>query len=219
MTVHILLADDHKLVREGIKFFLERIAEEVVVVEAGTFEEAHRLASECDRLDLIILDLKMPGMNGLAGLAAMRKRFPDVPTVILSGSLSRRDAIEAIEGGAAGYLPKSLSGKALLHAVQLVLSGETYLPTFVLSDGAVGEDASDERGPALTNDNPLKKLTKRECDVLACLVQGCPNKEIARRLDVEEITVKVHLQSVFRKLGVSNRTQAATAAIQLGWEA
>lgn len=168
--MHVLLADDHELVRSGLKFYLERLASKVTVIEAATFEEALVNSSQAPQLDLIILDLKMPGMNGFAGLEMMRARFPKVPAVILSGSVRRGDVLAALAAGAAGYIPKTLSGKAMFNALQLILAGETYVPSIVLpdSDSMPGQPDADKGAPA-AGDNPLSKLTPRERDALALL--------------------------------------------------
>lgn len=218
--MQVLLADDHRLVREGLTFFLERLDTDVSVVEAGTFDEALSQASETDNLDLIILDLVMPGMNGFTGLEVMRSRFPGVPVVILSGSYNRSDVLTALDRGAQGYIPKNLSGKAMIRALQLVVSGERYVPSVIFSD--TEGNSSVTRGFVAGNysgDSPLNRLTPRERDVLGHLSQGLTNKEIARNLGLKEVTVKIHLKGVFRKLGATNRTQAVKIALQLGWEA
>lgn len=218
--MHVLLADDHELVRSGLKLYLKRLASKVTVIEAATFEEALVNSSQAPQLDLIILDLKMPGMNGFAGLETMRARFPEVPAVILSGSVRRGDVLMALAAGAAGYIPKTLSGKAMFSALQLILAGETYVPSIVLPDSDSMPGQPDARkGASATGDNPLSKLTPRERDALALLTQGYSNKEIARRLEIEEITVKVHLSGVYRKLHAANRIQAVKIAMQLGWAA
>jgi two-component system nitrate/nitrite response regulator NarL len=216
--MHVLLADDHDLVRDGIKFLLRKLADDVAVSEARTFHEALERASRAEDLSLIMLDLYMPGMNGFAGLSAMRRQLPDVPVVMLSSSVRKSDALNAIEQGASGYIPKTLGGSAMVSALHLVLAGETFLPSFILKD-----DEACEVGaypvPTLPTDNPLRSLTKREREVLGLLAQCHSNKEIARQLDLQEITIKIHLKNVFRKLGALNRTQAVKIAMQLGMDA
>lgn len=218
--MQILLADDHRLVREGVTFFLERLESDVHVVEAETFDEALSQASEADDLQLIILDLAMPGMNGLTGLEVMRSRFPEVPVVILSGTYHRSEVMNALDRGAHGYIPKTLSGKAMINALKLVVSGEKYIPSIIFSDAQAGSaDSRGLVGGTFSGDSPLQRLTPRERDVLALLSKGHANKEIARQLGLKEVTVKVHLKGVFRKLGAANRTQAVKIAMQLGWDA
>ena len=212
--MHILLADDHTLIRENLGEFLKTLEEGVTVIEASSLQEAKSIAASHPRFDLIILDLKMPGMQGLQGLADMVERYPEVPTVILSGSIDREDVVGALNQGARGYIPKTISGKAMLNAVRLVLSGETYVPSIALPGGDdVPLGSRRDAEPVVRT--PLDDLTAREREVLSLLVKGLPNKVIARELDLKEITVKVHLQSVFRKLGVSNRAQAVAHAMAL----
>lgn len=217
--MNILLADDHDLVRDGIVSFLKTAAPDITVSQAKDFAESLAIVDSDTNIDLTILDLNMPGMNGLSGLTVMRQKFPDVPVVILSGSVKRSDVLNALEHGASGYLPKTLSGKSLINALRLVLSGEKYIPSALLEDdgGSIRPGEIDLDG--LAPDNPLRQLTNREREVLALLTKGLSNKEIAKQLSVREITVKVHLTGIFKKLGAANRTQAVKIAMQLGWEA
>ncbi len=217
--MNILLADDHDLVRDGITSFLQTAAPDVTVAQAKDFAEALAIVNGDQTIDLTILDLNMPGMNGLSGLTVMRQKCPDVPVVILSGSVKRSDVLNALEHGASGYLPKTLSGKSLINALRLVMSGEKYIPSALLEDdgGTIRPGEIDLDG--LEPDNPLRQLTNREREVLALLTKGLSNKEIAKQLSVREITVKVHLTGIFKKLGAANRTQAVKIAMQLGWEA
>ncbi|MFQ5619693.1 MAG: response regulator [Rhodospirillales bacterium] len=216
--MRILLADDHTLVRENLRDFLHGLAPDVVVLEAETFPEAETIASRHARLDLVILDLLMPGMDGLAGLRHMLKLKPNVPVVILSGSTRQSDVVGAIELGAKGFVPKTISSKALLNALRMILAGETYVPSAVLRAAAAenGDDSLAGGPGGGAKEDPAQKLTRRQQQVLDLLVRGHTNKRIAKELDLKEITVKIHLQSVFRKFGVSNRTQAVALAFQRG---
>ena len=218
-NMNILLADDHDLVRDGITSFLQTAAPDVTVAQAKDFAEALAIVNGERSIDLTILDLNMPGMNGLSGLTVMRQKYPDVPVVILSGSVKRSDVLNALEHGASGYLPKTLSGKSLINALRLVLSGEKYIPSALLEDdgGTIRPGEIDLEG--LEPDTPLRQVTNREREVLALLTKGLSNKEIAKQLSVREITVKVHLTGIFKKLGAANRTQAVKITMQLGWEA
>ena len=146
----------------------------------------------------------------------MLEACPGVPVVILSGTYDRKLVLDALVRGAHGYIPKNLGGKAMLSALQLVLSGEKFVPSLILEDDeqpAPGRSG----GGDVPLDNPIHRLTRRERDVLAVLVEGHPNKEIARQLGLQEVTIKVHLKGVFRKLGATNRTQAVRIANDLGW--
>ena len=211
--MEILFADDHGLVREGIRPFLETLDSEVNVLEAANLQEAIRLASESDSLDLAILDLHMPGMDGLEGIRKLAAECPDVPIVILSGDVGKREVLKAIEYGASGYLPKTLSGKSLLSALRLVLTGETYVPASVfVNDDEMREGPTTPLRQSVPPDNPLSKLSKREWEVLGHLINGKTNKEIGRELDLQEITIKIHVRNAYRKMGATNRADAVRIA-------
>lgn len=199
--MRVILADDHVMIREGLRPFVEKIAPGTEVVEAGNFPDALE-ALRTGPVDLVILDLKMPGMNGFQGLVTLRREFPSVRCVMLSAMADREHVLEAIRLGADGFIPKHLSGAAMVSALQLVLSGERFIPA-VLVDGHSGGLNGDPRSGEL-----IGRLTPRERDILRLLREGHPNKVIANRLDVSEVTVKSHLGNVFRKLGVQNRLQA-----------
>ena len=217
--MEILFADDHGLVREGIRPFLETLDSEVNVLEAANLQEAIRLASESDSLDLAILDLHMPGMDGLEGIRKLAAECPDVPIVILSGDVGKREVLKAIEYGASGYLPKTLSGKSLLSALRLVLTGETYVPASVfVNDDEMREGPTTPLRQSFPPDNPLSKLSKREWEVLGHLINGKTNKEIGRELDLQEITIKIHVRNAYRKMGATNRADAVRIALKNGWD-
>ena len=219
-SMNVLLADDHRLVREGLKLLIARLGDDVDILEADDFGQAMSLAESAEDLDLIILDLSMPGMDGLAGLDRMRGVRPGVPVVILSGTFERKLVLDALMRGAYGYIPKTLAGKAMLSALQLIVAGEKFVPSIILDDDHAGQSGGNGQSRApVPLDNPIHKLTRRQRDVLSLLAEGHPNKEIARQLELQEVTVKVHLKGVFRKLGATNRTQAVRIAIGLGWAA
>jgi len=202
--MRVLLADDHVMFREGMRPFLLQLAPEVQVVETGSFTEAFAKIEAGERFDLILLDMKMPGMNGGASVRSVRGHCPDTPLVILSGVVEREVMVEAINAGAGGYVPKKLSSAAMVSALKLVMAGERFLPVSMLaetSDNGTVFHTAPASGKA-------GRLTKREHEILALLKDGLPNKLIAAQLTLSEVTVKSHLCSIFRKLGVSNRVQA-----------
>lgn len=205
----ILLADDHNLVREGLKPFLERLGDDITVIEAADMAGAEIAANDAKNLGLIILDLMMPGMDGVSGLKRMHAAYPDIPVVILTGHVARADVLAAIDAGASGYIPKTISGTALVSALRLVLDGERYLPSVVLMP--------EEPSPAAKQEIVFGSLSPREREVLGHLVEGETNKEIARKLTLQEITVKVHVRNVYRKIGAGNRAQAVKIALQAGF--
>lgn len=207
-ALQIILADDHEVVRRGIKDYLELLEPGVVVHEAATLDDVLQTLDRTGGANLVILDLNMPGMNRFEGIGTVRRRVPATPVAILSGSVERSDVMRALDAGAAGFLPKLLGGEAMISALRLILSGERYLPSLIL--GSALEEV--EARPAL-------RLTERETQVLRLISQGMANKEIARELGIQEVTVKLHVKALFRKLQVTNRTQAARRAIELGYGA
>ncbi|MBE0452321.1 response regulator transcription factor [Roseovarius autotrophicus] len=198
----IILADDHDLVRETIAAYL-RTAGGFEVSVADSLDGALALVAAPGHADLVLLDFRMPGMEALEGLARMRARTRS-PVAILSGTAPPDVARRALRSGAAGFLPKTLAPQALIAAVRQMLVGETYAPCEFL------------RSDVDTEQQTRLGLTARERDVLTGVSEGKSNKEIARDLDIQEVTVKLHLKSLSRKLGARNRTQAAMMARDLG---
>lgn len=219
--MRILFADDHTLVREGIRPFLSELDPEVEVLEADDLTQAKERADGAGALDLILLDLKMPGMNGFSGVSDFSQSRPDVPIVILSGHYNRKDVIAALDHGVSGYIPKNIGGMAMVNALRLVLAGEKYLPSEAFSDNGAREDASILDAPKIATpqevDPKFATLTPREAEILRLLVDGLTNKQIARELDLQEITVKIHVRNVYRKIGAQNRAQAVKTTLESGW--
>jgi len=204
--MRILLADDHHLVREAIATYLTRAASDISCIEASDLQQVRERLAGDTAFDLIILDYRMPGMNGLAGLDEVKSILPRARVAIMSGAMDAAEAERALGRGAAGVIMKSLRGTALLSALRLMAAGETYVPGAVL-DSRPGRQAA---RPALAN------LTRREMDCVEQLVHGSPNREIAQRLAISEITVKLHLNSAFKKLGARNRSDAVRIAMLQG---
>ncbi|MGR3455841.1 response regulator transcription factor [Pseudooceanicola sp.] len=194
---NIILADDHALVLEAISHLLTDEGLHVVH-PAASVRETEALIADGLEPDLVLLDYRMPDMHDLAGLLRIRTLVPGVPVALISGSAGGAVASAALDAGAAGFLPKTLTRDQLLAAVQVLLSGGTYQP-----------DAPAEGSLAAT-------LTRREYDVLRGVAQGLSNKEIARSLDLTEVTVKLHVKTMCRKLDARNRTHAAMLALELG---
>lgn len=214
----ILLADDHVLFREGMKLILRKFDQDIDLIEADSYEEAARVAETTPSLDLVLLDLKMPGVNGMDGLVDIRKRVGDTPVVIISGAYSDPDIAKAFEAGAAGFIPKTLGSRAMYSAINLVLSGERYVPSLAfIKDGTESPASPPEAALPSDNDDPFSNLTPRERDVLGLLVQGMSNRQIADKLELQEVSIRARLTGIFRKLGVTSRTQAVGLAIRNGF--
>ena len=209
--LEILVADDHKLLREGLKPFLRELGNDVSILEAADFGETIAAAAAARELQLILLDLSMPGMNGMRGVEALHGEHPDVPLVILSGDSRRETVLSAVQAGASGFISKTVSGVAMVNALRLVLSGETYLPSSAIADEDYGADSGNGRPPS-----PLTGLSPRDREILALVVEGLTNKEIGRRIGLQEVTIKAHLRSLYRRIGAANRAQAVRISLQNG---
>jgi DNA-binding NarL/FixJ family response regulator len=202
-VIRVLLADDHAVVREGLRGFLQLQPDIEVVGEAADGAEARRLAEELEP-DVVIMDLVMPEGGGVAAIEGLRSR-PNVRVLVLSSYIDDAQVFNAIQAGAAGYLLKDVAPEALAQAVRDVHAGRA-----VLHPEAASRLMHRTAEPAVGAD-----LTPRERDVLRLLAEGFANKEIGRRLMVSEKTVKTHVSSILGKLGVQDRTQAALAAVRL----
>ena len=196
--MNILLADDHALFREGLCHVLRALIDDVSIIEAADYPQAIRAARKHSDLDLVLLDLRMPGMAGLAGVEAVRRERPDVPLVVISAITDRRFILGAIDRGAAGYIPKTLSGKVLIGALNLILSGGVYLPTEAIS-GTTNSMESIPVGGNGGGEDPPPDLTRRQTDVFGLLALGLSNKEIGRQLAVSEGTIKLHVAALLKK--------------------
>ncbi len=221
----LLLADDHTLFRDALVQYIERSDPDSQVTVAENFEQAFDIMGKSGNQDLIMLDLRMPGMHGLKGLEEMRKHFPETPVVLMSGVAEPEDVRAVVELGAVGYFPKTLTGKELLKAIEAVLSGEVFMPPSnnnsvklkpsYYDDGPITPQNSyggmHEAQESLNVDDKFN-LTPREKDVLSYLLTGVSNKEIANALGLQVVTIKLHVRGICRKLGAKNRTQAALIA-------
>ena len=211
--LEILVADDHKLLREGLKPFLHELGSDVAIFEAANYSETLNAAAAARDLRLILLDLSMPGMNGMRGVEALHGEHPDVPLVILSGDSRRETVLGAVQAGASGFISKTVSGAAMVNALRLVLSGETYLPSSAIAEEDCGSGAEGGNGNGRAP-SPLDGLSPRDREILALVVEGLTNKEIGRRIGLQEVTIKAHLRSLYRRIGAANRAQAVRIALQ-----
>jgi two-component system, NarL family, nitrate/nitrite response regulator NarL len=200
----LLVVDDHSVVREGLAALLLTFGKDTKVFGAEDGPQAIAIAEKESDLDVVILDLAMPGMNGMKVLEELSSRRPGLPVMVLSASEEADYVRQTMAKGALGYVPKSASPDTLIAAIKFVLQGEIYVPPFMLN--ASGASSSSTAGKG------LPRLTKRQEEVLAALCKGLSNKGIARDLNMSEKTVKAHITTIFRLLGVQNRTQAVNLA-------
>jgi DNA-binding NarL/FixJ family response regulator len=218
----ILLADDHVLFREALVQFVRALKPDWRIDEASSFEEASDILQEDTDYDLLLLDLRMPGMNGLEGLQKALNDFPKTKTCLLSGVAEEHHIKKAVRMGACGYLPKTMSGKKLVKAIELILDGKKFIamdqngsvpmPSYHDDFATITPAKEQTKNPK----HPFGNLTGREKEVLHHLAHGLSNKDIADILGLKIATVKLHVSSVCKKLNAANRTQAAILAYQNG---
>jgi two-component system, NarL family, response regulator LiaR len=206
--IGVLIVDDHAVVREGLRTFLELQDGIAVVGEAGDGEEAVRQA-EALRPDVVLMDLVMPRLDGVGAMRELRRRLPATRVIVLTSFAEDQRLLPAIQAGAAGYLLKNVAPSELARAVRAAHAGEALLDTLVAARlvEAIAQPAGE---PA------RERLTGREQEVLGLIARGFSNKRIARELGIAEKTVKTHVGHVLAKLGVSDRTQAALHAVRMG---
>ncbi len=206
----LILADDHTLFRNGLALLLKAHDAGCEVWEGDDLDAALASAGAHPDADVALLDLNMPGMEGVHGIRRFVAAHPRLPLIILTGSESLQDIQAVLAAGASGFIPKSSTSAVMLSAIRLVLAGGTYVPPQALAGG---------QGRAVSNDareRTQTQLTERQLQVLCLLAAGKPNKLICRELGIEEGTVKAHIATIFRVLDVANRTEAARVARDIG---
>lgn len=218
--MRVLIADDHSLFREGCKLLLQEIDSKVEVVEAGDFEEAQAVLDREANFDLILLDLRMPGLDEIEGVKRVRQLAPASPVVIVSALDDPYYAQKAIDYGAAGFIPKSSNHSVIVNGLKLILAGGSYVPPSLMSRPAAAPPQAD-RPRRDTGDLYAaveKVLTPRQMDVMRLLARGESNKGIAEALRLSEGTVKVHVAAILKALNAANRTQAVLIASNMETE-
>ena len=210
----LLVVEDHALVREGLVRLLGQVDEEVTVTGKADFESALALLDAEEDFDLILLDLALPGIDGFAGLDILRKRFPSIPVAVVSAFDDVPTVTRVMNLGASGFIPKAFSGEALLSAVREVLDGSIFRPG--VSSGARLDSFTPVPSSNVSVQPVEIGLTDRQSQVLALMVRGLSNRDIAEQLELSEGTVKIHATAVFKTLGVSSRTQALVAVARYG---
>lgn len=207
--VNILLADDHNMVREGISLLLKQFDRNCEIYECLTYQDMEQIVHKFE-FDFMLVDLVMPGMNGMQGVRSIRRTKPSTPIIILSSTEESSTIQQAINCGVNGYVTKSLCSDELIQAIKAVLVGEIYIPPAYFANGKASVQSAPAEKPSYV-DIPveyLSLLTVRQREVMELLSMGISNKEIANKLNMSEPTVRTHLTAIFRKLGVGNRTQA-----------
>lgn len=224
-NMKLLIADDHTLFRDALVQYIERAEPSAEVVLARDFYQVEEKLAQDSSYDLILLDMRMPGMRGLEGLRHVTENYPENAVALMSGVAEPEDVRHALDLGVSGYFPKTMTGKGFIAAIRQVLDGGRFVPvdkkteTFAPSyHGDMEEPDSDAEADAAGEFKTVEDIgfTPREVDVLSHLLQGESNKEIAHALDLQVVTVKLHVRGICRKLNAKNRTQAAMKARELG---
>ena len=206
MTIRILVADDHRIVREGLRMFLSLDNEFLIVGEAANGNEAIDLTRRL-KPDVILMDLIMPELDGITATKIIRNEFPDIEVIALTSVLDNGSVVNAVKAGAIGYVLKDADAQELARAIHAAASGQVQL-----SPKAAQQLLSEVRMPVSDNE----ALTERELEVIRLLADGKSNKEIALGLSISETTVKTHVSKILSKLNLTSRTQAALYAVQIG---
>ena len=212
--MELLIVDDHRMWREAVAAVLrQHFGPETTVLESADAEGGLRIAGEHRNLDAVLLDLTLAKRtDGLPAIGEFRRHRPDLPVIVLSASEDPKDLRRALASKARGFVPKSVTPEMLVAAIRFVLAGNTYVPP-ELFDWMEGTDEGSRHENA---PGPGERLSPAQRIVLQHLCGGLPNKEIGRKLGIEEKTVKQHVTAIFKELGVANRTQAVIAAQKIG---
>ncbi len=213
----ILAADDHPLYREAIINVIERSFPNTITYEAEDFESALKVIEEHDEIDLVLLDLNMPGMDGLNGLIQLRNKVPEIPVAIISAENDREVVLRAITYGAVGYISKVASSENIGEAIIQIMDGQVYLPSDIIRNTKPSTHSSRDETQNL-NPKKISSLTKRQLLVLERLSKGDSNKQIAYELNIAETTVKTHVSAILNKLEVHNRMQAVLCASKINFD-
>ena len=207
-TYRLVIADDHPLFRGAMREAVSGLLEQVDIAEAGSFDEVAELLERGGEVDLILLDLTMPGVRGFSGLMYMRAQYPSVPVIVVSANDDPAAIRRCMEFGASGFIPKTLGVDAMRAAISRILNGGVWTPPDVDLSGGMDTAAAELMARMAT-------LTPQQVRVLMMLSEGLLNKQIAYQLGVSEATVKAHVSAILQKLGVESRTQAVIAAAKI----
>ncbi|MEP7706161.1 response regulator transcription factor [Paraglaciecola sp. 25GB23A] len=201
----ILVVDDHALFCEGLCYVLEKLDNNVSILEANNFNDAVTQLNTNIDIDMVLLDLNMPDKDGFSVLDFCREHYPLISIVVLSASKKRSDMNRALEAGAMGFIPKDTTSNVMLGAIRLIMTGDIYVPQ------SMAMNVPDE------DEELANSFTPRQLEIIPMMIKGFSNKKIALEMGISEATIKMHVTAIFKRLEVNNRTEAALAARTLGF--
>jgi DNA-binding NarL/FixJ family response regulator len=207
-STHLVIADDHPLFRDALRQAVSSVVASAKISEAGAFDELTALLEQDSDVDMVLLDLSMPGISGFSGLIYLRAQYPAIPVVIVSASDDGSTIRRSLDFGASGFIPKRFGVETLRDAIKKVMEGDVWVPADTDLSSATDPDMARLRDRLVT-------LTPQQVRVLMMLSEGLLNKQIAYELGVSEATIKAHVSAILQKLGVESRTQAVIAAAKI----
>lgn len=213
--IHILIADDHPLFREAIRNATQRQFSDAQIGETGSLEESLDYLAQHPDLDLVLLDLNMPGMDGLNGIVTLRNTHPDVAVVVLSAEENKNVVLQSMAYGAVGFITKSMPRENIIDAIKQVLDGQAFLPPDIIRQS---ETSGNRRPDQAIPSEVISSLTRRQLLVFERMAKGESNKQIGYELKIAETTVKAHVSAILRKLNVQNRMKAVLCAAAIDFD-
>jgi DNA-binding NarL/FixJ family response regulator len=214
--IHIIIADDHPLFREAIRNATQQRFPEALIAETASLDESLVYIDAHSDVDLVLLDLNMPGMDGLNGIVTLRSTYPDVPVVVLSAEEDKNIVLQSMTYGAVGFITKSMPREQIIAAIEQILDGQAFLPPDIIRRG--GSDNSHRRESPGIPSEIISSLTRRQLLVFERMAKGESNKQIGFELNIAETTVKAHVSAILRKLKVHNRMKAVLCASAIDFE-
>jgi DNA-binding NarL/FixJ family response regulator len=214
MKLKVLLADDHALFRDGMRYVLQQLSDQVDILCTGNLSDALKAAETNPAIDIALLDLNMPGSDGVGSIRVFNQLYPHIPIVVVSGSENRSEIEWAMEYGAMGFISKTTTAKEMVIALRAVLDGDVYFPLQLLANDDNNVSAADADSNYIIA--ARHGLTKRQIESLQLLAEGLSNKEISLRMNLADGTIKAHIAAAYQTLKVSNRTDAVRKAHKLG---
>ncbi|MFT6578162.1 MAG: DNA-binding NarL/FixJ family response regulator [Zhongshania sp.] len=215
--IHIIIADDHPLFREAIRNAAQQHFHDALITETASLDETLAYIEQHSDVDLVLLDLNMPGMDGLNGIVNLRSTYPDVPVVILSAEEDKNIVLQSMTYGAVGFITKSMPREKIIAAIEQILDGQAFLPPDIIRRAASNSHSRRQDNTGIPTEI-ISSLTRRQLLVFERMAKGESNKQIGYELSIAETTVKAHVSAILRKLKVQNRMKAVLCASAIDFD-